>query len=46
TYLDGVEEPVVETKDGWTIDGTELKVRLDAGVNPLDFRGLYKNAGP
>lgn len=45
TYLDGVEEPVVESKDGWTIDGTELKVRLDAGVNPLDFRGLYKNAG-
>lgn len=46
TYLDGVEEPVVETKDGWNIDGTELKVRLDAGVNPLDFRGLYKNPGP
>lgn len=45
TYLDGVEEPVVESKDGWTIDGTELKVRLDAGVNPLDYRGLFKNAG-
>lgn len=45
TYLDGVQEPVVESKDGWNIDGTELKVRLDAGVNPLDFRGLYKNAG-
>ncbi len=45
TYLDGNEEPVVESKDGWNIDGTELKVRLDAGVNPLDFRGLYKNAG-
>lgn len=45
TYLDGVEEPVVETKDGWTIDGTELKVRLDAGANLLDFRGLFKNAG-
>ncbi len=45
TYLDGIEEPVVESKDGWTIDGTELKVRLDAGVNPLDYRGLYKNAG-
>lgn len=45
TYLDGIEEPVVESKDGWHIDGTELKVRLDAGVNPLDFRGLYKNPG-
>jgi hypothetical protein len=46
TYLDGVETPVVETKDGWSIDGTEMKVRLDAGVNPLDYVGLYKNAGP
>lgn len=45
TYLDGVEEPVVESRDGWNIDGTELKVRLDAGVNPLDFRGLFMNAG-
>lgn len=45
TYLDGVEEPVVEAKDGWTIDGTELKVRLDAGANLLDYRGLVKNAG-
>ncbi|HEV7344158.1 MAG TPA: ClpP-like prohead protease/major capsid protein fusion protein [Devosia sp.] len=45
TYLDGNEEPVVESKDGWNIDGTELKVRLDAGVNPLDYRGLFKNAG-
>jgi len=45
TYLDGVQEPVVESKDGWNIDGTELKVRLDAGVNPLDYRGLFKNPG-
>lgn len=42
TYLDGIEEPVVESQNGWTVDGTELKVRLDAGVNPLDYRGLYK----
>lgn len=45
TYLDGVQEPVVESQDGWNIDGTELKVRLDAGVNPLSFMGLYKNPG-
>lgn len=42
TYLDGIEEPVVESQNGWSVDGTELKVRIDAGVNPLDFRGLYK----
>lgn len=46
TYLDGVEEPTLESKEGWTIDGTELKVRLDAAATVLDFRGLYKNAGP
>lgn len=46
TYLDGIEEPVVETKDGWSVDGTEMKVRLDFGANLLDFRGLYKNPGP
>ena len=45
TYLDGVEEPVIETKDGWTVDGTEMKVRLDFGANLLDYRGLYKNPG-
>jgi len=42
TYLDGIQEPVVESQNGWNIDGTELKIRMDAGVNPLDFRGFYK----
>jgi ATP-dependent Clp endopeptidase proteolytic subunit ClpP len=45
TYLDGVEEPFLDQKDGWTVDGTEMKVRLDAGVKALHWRGLYKNVG-
>lgn len=45
TYLDGVEAPFMEQKAGWSIDGTEFKVRIDAGVTPLDHRGLYKNPG-
>lgn len=45
TYLDGVEEPFLDQKDGWNVDGTEMKVRLDAGVKALHWRGLYKNAG-
>ncbi|ODN69547.1 ClpP-like prohead protease/major capsid protein fusion protein [Methylobrevis pamukkalensis] len=45
TYLDGVAEPMLEQKEGWTIDGTEFKVRIDAGVKALDYRGLLKNAG-
>jgi hypothetical protein len=44
-YLDGVQEPFLDQKDGWNVDGTEFKVRIDAGVAPLDFRGLAKNPG-
>ncbi len=45
-YLDGVQQPFLDQKDGWSVDGTEFKVRIDAGVAPLDFRGLAKNPGP
>lgn len=44
-YLDGVESPYLEEQTAWTSDGVEMKVRMDAGVAPLDFRTLYKNAG-
>lgn len=45
TYLDGVQEPFMDQQDGWSVDGTEFKVRIDAAATPLDHRGLYKNAG-
>lgn len=44
-YLDGITEPWIEEKTGWTADGVELKVRIDAAVAPTDWRGLYRNAG-
>ncbi|ESY72528.1 hypothetical protein X740_33235, partial [Mesorhizobium sp. LNHC221B00] len=44
-YLNGVSQPTLEQKDGWNVDGVEFKVRLDAGVKPLDFRGLYRSTG-
>lgn len=44
-YLDGIETPYIEEKTSWSSDGAELKVRIDAGVAPLDFRTFYKNAG-
>jgi hypothetical protein len=44
-YLDGVQEPFIEQKTAWSSDGVELKVRIDAGVAPLDHRTFYKNAG-
>lgn len=44
-YLDGVTAPYLEQQEGWTIDGTEFKVRIDAGVAPLAWEGTYKNPG-
>ena len=44
-FLEGQETPVLETKDGWTTDGTEMRVRFDYGVAAIDFRGAVTNAG-
>lgn len=44
-YLDGNQTPTLEQQDGWTKDGIEFKVRMDAGVKALDFRTLAKNPG-
>jgi hypothetical protein len=44
-FLDGNQEPFIETKDGWTVDGAELKVRLDFAVGGIDYRGAVTNAG-
>lgn len=45
TYLNGVETPRLETRQGFEVDGIEYKVAFDCGISALDFRGLYKNAG-
>lgn len=42
-YLDGNDTPTLEQQGGWTVDGVEFKVRIDAGVKALDHRGLAKN---
>ncbi|SEG15021.1 ClpP-like prohead protease/major capsid protein fusion protein [Marinobacterium lutimaris] len=44
-YLDGIQTPTLEQQNGWNIDGVEFKVRMDAGVKALDYRGLAKNPG-
>jgi hypothetical protein len=44
-YLDGVAAPFLDQQDGWTIDGVEYKVRIDAAAAPLEFRTMYKNGG-
>ncbi len=44
-YLDGIEEPFMDQKQGWGVDGAEFKVRIDVGVKALHWRGLYRNPG-
>jgi len=44
-FLNGVQTPYLESRDGWTVDGTEWKVRIDAAAAVTDYRGLYRNAG-
>jgi hypothetical protein len=45
SFLEGQQEPVLETQDGWRIDGVELKARLDFGVDFVDPKTAVTNAG-
>lgn len=45
-YLDGVDAPYLEQQQGFTVDGAAFKVRIDAGVAPLDWRGMVKATAP
>lgn len=44
-YLDGANGPVTETREGFEVDGTEVKCRLDFVAKALDWRGLVKSTG-
>ena len=44
-YLDGAEGPVIETKQGFEVDGVAIKCRLDFGAKVIDHRGLRKATG-
>ncbi|EDM3333889.1 hypothetical protein CRW59_02285 [Salmonella enterica subsp. enterica serovar Newport] len=44
-YLDGIDTPYLEQQQGFTVDGVTFKVRIDAGVSPLDWRGMVKSSG-
>lgn len=44
-YLNGVDAPYIDQQEGFTTDGVATKVRIDAGVAPLDYRGLVKSTG-
>jgi ATP-dependent protease ClpP protease subunit len=44
-FLDGNDTPYVESENGFSVDGTRWKVRLDFGVGAVDYRGAVMNAG-
>ncbi|EMW3203710.1 Mu-like prophage major head subunit gpT family protein, partial [Escherichia coli] len=44
-YLDGNDEPYLEQQEGFIVDGVAWKVRIDAGVAALDYRGMVKSSG-
>lgn len=41
-YLEGSPGPQIETRTGFTVDGTEVKIRLDFGAGWIDHRGWYR----
>jgi hypothetical protein len=44
-FLNGIEQPFLELQQGWRVDGTEYKARLDFGVAARDWRGVVRNPG-
>lgn len=45
SYLEGAGGPEMFSREGFEVDGVEMKVRLDFGAGVLDWRGLYKANG-
>ncbi len=44
-YLEGQQGVYIETKQGFEVDGVEIKARMDFGAAALDYRGMQRNAG-
>ena len=44
-YLEGQQGAYIETRNGFDVDGVEIKCRLDFGAKAIDWRGLYTNPG-
>lgn len=44
-FLNGERSPFMEQRLGWRVDGTEIKIRLDYGVQFFDPKGAVTNAG-
>ncbi len=44
-YLAGYEGVMIEQRQGFEVDGLDVKARLVFGAKAIDYRGLYKNPG-
>jgi hypothetical protein len=44
-YLEGQDGVFIETRNGFDVDGVEIKARLDFGAKAIDWRGMHKNSG-
>jgi Mu-like prophage major head subunit gpT len=44
-FLEGQEGVYYETRQGFDVDGIEMKARMDFGAQVIEFRGLQLNAG-
>ena len=44
-YLEGEQGLFTERREGFEVDGVEIKARHVFGAKAIDWRGMYKNAG-
>lgn len=44
-YLQGSQGVYIETREGFNVDGVEVKARHDFAAKAIDHRGLYRNPG-
>lgn len=42
-FLEGNDTPFLEQQDGFTVDGSRWKVRMDYGTAAIDYRGAVRN---
>lgn len=45
-FLNGVQEPMIESRDGWSVLGSEQRVVFDYGFAPQDYRGIVQLIHP
>lgn len=45
SYLNGVQNPIIEKVNNFDSLGVKYRVYLDVGVDLIDYRGLYKSDG-